>query len=168
MDHPFPLSHRVFLCLGSNLGGKFDNLKRASEELSRRELQIQKASPIYQTEPVDCLNQDWFLNQILQANTRLSPEILLECCLEVETDLGRERLFPKGPRSIDIDVLLYGDLIINTPKIQIPHPRMHLRRFVLEPLATIAPEMVHPTTQKTISTLLSECQDRSSVFRTQQ
>jgi len=163
MSDVFASPHQTFLSLGSNLGEKVENLRRAREELTRLGVHIQKASLLYQTEPVDYKDQDWFLNQVLQAGTPFGPEQLLDCCLQVEADLGRERRIPKGPRLMDIDVLLYDRIILNLPRVQIPHPRMHLRRFVLEPLVAIAPGVFHPTFQKTVSALLKECQDQSMV-----
>lgn len=156
--------HQAFLSLGSNLGDRVENLKHAREKLSFKGLQIEKASLLYHTEPVDYEDQDWFLNQVLQVGTLVKPQQLLQFCLEVESDLGRERRIFRGPRLIDIDVLLYDQLILNLPEFQIPHPRMHLRRFVLEPLSTVAPGLVHPGFQKTISTLLEECRDPAKVM----
>lgn len=157
--------HEAYLSLGSNLGDKAENLSRAREELAHRGIQILQASSLYQTEPVDYKDQDWFLNQVLQVSTFLEPEPLLDGCLQVETDLGRVRQVLRGPRLIDIDLLLYNHLSLNLPNLQIPHPRLHLRRFVLEPLAAIAPDVVHPILQKTVSALLEECLDMSKVVR---
>jgi 2-amino-4-hydroxy-6-hydroxymethyldihydropteridine diphosphokinase len=162
----FPtIHHRAYLSLGSNLGEKAENLRLARKELTRRGLYIQKASSLYKTEPVDYLAQDWFLNQGLQAGTNFAPDQLLDCCLQVETHLGRERRVVKGPRLIDIDILLYDETIIKSARLEIPHPRMHLRRFVLEPLAAIAPSAFHPLLKKTVSALLRDCQDSSVVLK---
>ena len=155
--------HQAFLSLGSNLGDKAENLKHACERLSLKGLQVEKASVLYHTEPVDYKDQDWFLNQVLQVGAHVGPQQLLHFCLEVDSDLGRERRIPRGPRLIDIDVLLYDQIILNLPELQIPHPRMHLRRFVLEPLLTLAPDVLHPGLRKTISTLLEECRDPANV-----
>ncbi len=163
-DEPTP-RHEAYLSLGSNLGDNAENLSRAREELAHRGIQILRASSLYQTEPVDYKDQDWFLNQVLQVSTLLEPEPLLDGCLELETDLGRVRQVPRGPRLIDIDLLLYDHLSLNLPNLQIPHPRLHLRRFVLEPLAAIAPDVVHPILQKSISVLLEECLDPSKVVK---
>jgi 2-amino-4-hydroxy-6-hydroxymethyldihydropteridine diphosphokinase len=157
--------HQAFLSLGSNLGEKAENLKRAREELSLKGVQLQKATWLYHTEPVDYEDQDWFLNQILQVGTPVEPRELLNFCLEVESDLGRERWIPQGPRLIDIDILLYDRIILNLPDLQIPHPRMHLRRFILEPLVTLAPDVLHPVLRKTISVLLRECRDPAKVIK---
>ncbi len=116
------------------MGDKAKNLEHARERLSLKGLQVEKASLLYHTEPVDYEDQDWFLNQVLQVGTLVGPQQLLNFCLEAESDLGRERRISRGPRLIDIDVLLYDQIILNLPELQIPHPRMHLRRFVLEPL----------------------------------
>ena len=155
--------HQAFLSLGSNLGDKAENLKRAREKLILKGLQVQKSSLLYHTEPVDYEDQDWFFNQILQVGTLVGPEQLLDFCSEVESELGRERQIPRGPRLIDIDVLLYDRIIVNSLKVQIPHPRMHLRRFVLEPLASISPDVLHPGFQKTVSALLKECRDPGQI-----
>ena len=163
-DERTPL-HQAYLSLGSNLGDKAENLRRAREKLAHRGIQIQRVSLLYQTEPVDYKDQDWFLNQVLQIVTFLEPEPLPDFCLQVESDLGRVRRVPRGPRLIDIDVLLYDRIILNLPRVQIPHSRLHLRRFVLEPLVAIAPDALHPTFQKTASILLRECQDPSMVVR---
>lgn len=157
--------HRAFLSLGSNLGDKAKNLEHARERLSLKGLQVEKASLLYHTEPVDYEDQDWFLNQVLQVGTLLGPQQLLNFCLEAESYLGRKRRISKGPRLIDIDVLLYDQIILNLPELQIPHPRMHLRRFVLEPLVTVAPDFLHPGFRKTITTLLEECRDPARVER---
>ena len=165
MSHSPAIHHWAFLSLGSNLGEKAENLWRARKELTRRGLCIQKTSSLYRTEPVDYLDQDWFLNQGLQASTDLVPDQLLDCCLQVETNLGRERRIAKGPRLIDIDILLYDETIFKSAGLEIPHPRMHLRRFVLEPLAAIAPSAFHPSLKKTVSALLRDCQDPSLVVK---
>jgi 2-amino-4-hydroxy-6-hydroxymethyldihydropteridine diphosphokinase len=165
MSEVLVLPHQAFLSLGSNLGDKAGNLERAREKLSLKGLQLLKTSSLYHTEPVDYEDQDWFLNQVLQVGTLAGPEELLNFCLEAESELGRERRIPRGPRLIDIDVLLYDQIILNLPEVQIPHPRMHLRRFVLEPLVTLAPDVLHPAFRKTVSTLLKECRDPAQVMK---
>ncbi len=113
-------------------------------------------SPLYSTEPVGYAHQEWFLNACVALDSDLSPEQLLSGIADIEAYLGRERTIPNGPRKIDIDLLLYDDLVVDAPEITLPHPRMHERRFVLEPLASIAPELLHPGLGKTIMALLAE------------
>ncbi len=127
----------VYIALGSNVGDREANLRRAVE-LLRAQLQITKISSIYETEPVDYLDQDWFLNAVLEADTVLRPAQLLQLLRKIETDMGSKKPFAKGPRLIDLDILLCGDETVTEPDLQIPHPRMLLRRFVLVPLAEIA------------------------------
>jgi 2-amino-4-hydroxy-6-hydroxymethyldihydropteridine diphosphokinase len=151
------------LGLGSNLGNRELNLDRAIRYLTQLDLQIVKTSSIYSTEPVDEKNQDWFLNQVISAETTLEPEPLLIECLRIEERLGRKRRAPKGPRTIDIDILLYNRWVLEKENLSIPHPRLHLRRFVLVPLAEIAPQVIHPILLTPISALLESCPDRSQV-----
>jgi 2-amino-4-hydroxy-6-hydroxymethyldihydropteridine diphosphokinase len=155
--------HVTFLSLGSNLNDKRLHLAAAIEQLRAR-MRIEDISPIYATEPVDFKDQDWFLNQVLKASTTLTPRQLLNCCLSIERSLGRERRVPKGPRTIDIDVLFFNDEIIKTDDLQIPHPRLHLRRFVLEPLVLLAPDWVHPGLNESVAALLGKCPDSSRVI----
>jgi 2-amino-4-hydroxy-6-hydroxymethyldihydropteridine diphosphokinase len=155
--------HSAYLGLGSNLGDKEMNLRRALQLLAQAEIQILKASPLYATEPVDFKDQDWFLNQVVAIQTPLSPRDLLAYCLQIEQNMGRQRTASKGPRNIDLDVLLYSDLIIQEKGLTIPHPMLHTRRFVLVPLATLAPEVVHPVLRQPISTLLDRCPDPAQV-----
>ncbi|PYV89934.1 MAG: 2-amino-4-hydroxy-6-hydroxymethyldihydropteridine diphosphokinase [Acidobacteria bacterium] len=157
------LTHKAFLGLGSNLGNREQNLHLALHSLAHTGIQIAKVSSMYATEPVDFKNQDWFLNQVISAETSLEPADLLAHCFKVEQDLGRERTIPKGPRSIDVDILLYNRLVIEDAGLTIPHPRLHLRRFVLVPLAEIAPEFLHPIFKQPITNLLEKCADRSQV-----
>lgn len=156
---------RVYLSLGSNMGDRGANIARALEKLSGRGVRVTRASSLYETEPVEFREQAWFLNSVVEAETELEPSELLAAALEVERALGRERRVPKGPRLIDIDILLYGDAVIDTPELQVPHPRMAARRFVLVPFAEIAPHAVHPVLKKTVAELLAETPDRSVVTR---
>jgi 2-amino-4-hydroxy-6-hydroxymethyldihydropteridine diphosphokinase len=141
---------KIFLSLGSNLGDREGNLRTAIEYLP-----VSRVSPIYETEPVDYTDQPWFLNQVAEIETELSPIELLAATSRIEYDLGRVRSVPRGPRTIDIDILLYGDRIVNTPDLRIPHPRMAERRFVLAPLADLAPDLKHPVTGRTIREMLA-------------
>src|SRR5437867_4459930 len=115
------LHHTAFLGLGSNLGDKRQNLKLAFESLESAEVYVEATSPIYATEPLDFKDQDWFLNQVIRVSTPLNPEALLACCAAVEETMGRQRKVPKGPRIIDIDILLFDDSVLNTEKLTLPH-----------------------------------------------
>jgi 2-amino-4-hydroxy-6-hydroxymethyldihydropteridine diphosphokinase len=154
---------KVYLSLGSNLGDRAANIARAAEELAKRGVRVTRSSSLYETEPVEFREQPWFLNSVVEAETELRPEELLAIALDVEGSLGRERRIPKGPRTIDLDILLYGDVVVHSVDLDVPHPRLAQRRFVLVPLAEIAPEAVHPVLKKTISALLAETLDRSEV-----
>ena len=154
---------KVYLSLGSNIDDRAVNISRALDALRQRGVRITRESSLYETEPVEFLDQEWFLNSVVEAETELLPLELMTAALAVERSLGRERRIPKGPRLIDIDILLYGDSVIHTPELDIPHPRMTARRFVLVPFAEIAPDALHPALHKTILELLKETPDRSTV-----
>jgi len=122
-----------------------------------------QVSSIYLTEPVDFKNQGWFLNQVALAQTELEPADLMTECLRVEQALGRVRTEPRGPRTLDVDILFYDDRVVEEMGLTIPHPRLHLRRFVLVPLAEIQPQLIHPVFHESISVLLERCTDPSQV-----
>jgi 2-amino-4-hydroxy-6-hydroxymethyldihydropteridine diphosphokinase len=118
---------------------------------------------MYETEPVDYLEQPWFVNMAVEAETELPPAAVLQALRKIEMDMGSKKTVAKGPRLIDMDILLYGDEVIDTPGLQVPHPRMHLRRFVLQPLAEIAPNVRHPISGLSPSQMMAQANDPSTV-----
>lgn len=154
----------VYLSLGSNLGNRIQNLKLGIKKIGAADkISILMISSVYETDPVGYKNQSQFLNLVLKVSTSLNPLPLLERLLAIEEKMGRKRSEKWGSRNIDIDILLYDDLIVNSDRLTIPHPRMHERRFVLVPLAQIAPKLLHPLLKKTVSKLLESCEDNSKV-----
>lgn len=152
----------VYLGLGSNLGDRAENLAQAVKRLAQKVV-IRGSSSIYETEPVGYEEQPEFLNAVLYGDTGLDPFELLSFIKGVESALGRVPSFSNGPRPIDIDILFYGDGVLRTPALTIPHPRLAERAFVLVPLAEIAPDLVHPLTGKKVSDLLAEAPGRDGV-----
>lgn len=151
----------VYLALGSNLGDRRRNLEEAADRLGSPGLRVLRLSSIYETEPRDVTDQPWFLNQVIQAETSLFPRQLHERAKKVERELGRRPSLPKGPRLIDIDILLFGEAVVSTPELEIPHPRIAERRFVLEPLAELAPELRHPIDRRTVREMLAQVKDQT-------
>jgi 2-amino-4-hydroxy-6-hydroxymethyldihydropteridine diphosphokinase len=148
----------AYLSLGSNIGERQENLEQALTLLEAAGIRIVHRSSIYETEPQDVANQPWFLNMVVECETRFFPVQLLTTVLNIEREMGRKRAagtLRRGPRLIDIDILLYGNAAMETPRLVVPHPRMLERRFVLEPLLEIAPGLRHPTTREPLSKYLS-------------
>jgi 2-amino-4-hydroxy-6-hydroxymethyldihydropteridine diphosphokinase len=144
----------VYLGLGSNVGDRERNLATALAQLAAPDLRVLRVSSTYETEPVDYTDQRWFLNLVAEAETDLFPMQLLARIVKIERAMGRVRTVSKGPRTLDIDILLYSRAVIRSAKLEIPHPRMGERRFVLAPLAELAPSLRHPLTRKTIREML--------------
>src|SRR6202166_4964635 len=153
----------VFLSLGSNVGDREKNLRAAIAALPELGVGIKKVSSIYETEPVDLLEQPWFLNCVVEGETTVPPLALLKELRELERRMGSKKLVARGPRLIDLDILVYGQQTIDSPELQVPHPRLHLRRFVLAPLAEIAPDLKHPSWSGTAAQLLATTDDKSAV-----
>ncbi|MCX6625009.1 MAG: 2-amino-4-hydroxy-6-hydroxymethyldihydropteridine diphosphokinase [Acidobacteria bacterium] len=145
----------VFLSLGSNIGDREANLSRALAMLAGPDLLVVRVSSVYETEPMELRQQPQFLNIAVEVETSVFPMQLLRRIARIERELGRKRTVAKGPRTIDIDILTYGRFQIGTSQLTVPHPRMTERRFVLEPLAELAPELVHPVTRQTVREMLA-------------
>jgi 2-amino-4-hydroxy-6-hydroxymethyldihydropteridine diphosphokinase len=144
----------AYLSLGSNIGDREANLRTALDELHP-----ERVSPIYETEPVDYRDQAWFLNLVAEVRTDLFPRQFLAMTQRIERELGRVRTIAKGPRTIDIDILLFGSTVVHAKDLEIPHPRMAERRFVLQPLADLAPEVRHPVTHRSVREMLDALAD---------
>jgi 2-amino-4-hydroxy-6-hydroxymethyldihydropteridine diphosphokinase len=144
----------TYLSLGSNLGDRESNLQSALDQLAAPDLHIRRVSSIYETEPLEYTGQHWFLNLVAEAETDLFPMQLLWRVNKIERALGRIRAIPKGPRTLDIDIVLYANAVVHSQALEIPHPRMAERRFVLAPLAELAPNLRHPVNCRTIRELL--------------
>ena len=156
---------RVFLGLGSNLGDRQAAIERALRLLEARGFAASLRSSTWSTEPVGGPPQGFFLNAAAGGDSALSPEALLLACLETERELGRVRGVRNGPRTIDLDILFFGELRVERPGLVLPHPRLHERRFVLAPLAEIAPQLVHPVLGLSVAELLARCPDTAQVER---
>jgi 2-amino-4-hydroxy-6-hydroxymethyldihydropteridine diphosphokinase len=154
---------RIFLSLGSNLGDRAANIDRAIHALPAAGVHVLRRSLMYETEPVDLLEQPWFLNCVVEGETSLTPQQLLKALQVVAGQIGPPKTIARGPRVIDLDILLYGERVIATPDLEIPHPRMAERLFVLVPLVELAPDFLHPTLQVSIRELLAVTADHSEI-----
>ena len=158
--------HVAYIGFGSNIGDRLGHIQNAIDTLSKTEgITLKKISSIYKTDPVGYEAQAQFLNGVAAIQTDLPPLSLLRTLKDIEAVVGRQHRIRWGPREIDLDILIYGDLCLQTEKLVIPHPEMHLRRFVLAPLAEIAPDLVHPVFQETVQTLLERLEDDKSVLK---
>ncbi len=157
-------SARVYLSLGSNVGDRAAQLRNAIARLGAAGRVVAQSS-LYETEPVEFTEQPWFLNCAVALETDTTPQQLMAAILGIEEEMGRKRVQKKGPRTIDIDILIFGNMIVKSKRLTIPHPAMQHRRFVLEPLAEIAPEAVHPVFNKTIRELRDALPEGQSVRR---
>lgn len=157
-----PANHNVYLGLGSNLGDRVAMLGEACRRLALL-MHTKDSSPIYETEPIGCLDQPWFLNQVIYGVTGYKAETLLELVKTTEQEMGRILTWPNGPRVIDIDILFYDTDSIQTEKLVIPHPRLSERLFVLQPLLDIAPELYHPTIECSLRDIFIRCQSRAII-----
>lgn len=158
------MGNTAYLSLGSNIGDREANLREAIAKLNDLG-KVKDVSSLYETEPVEFTDQPWFLNCAVELSTELAPVPLLNAMLAIERGMGRQRVRPKGPRLIDLDILLFGDTVMNDQSLTIPHPAMHERRFVLEPLADIAPDATHPILKESILELLQALPTGSPIVR---
>ena len=153
----------AYIGLGSNLGDRIQALREGAEALEKAGVRVLSRSSLYRTDPVEVVDQGEFINQVLGCSTALPPEEVLAIGLGIERSLGRTRTRDKGPRTLDIDLLLHADTVLKTAGLEVPHPRMHLRAFVLVPLVEIAPDVRHPVLGLTAREMLLRCPDRSRV-----
>jgi len=158
------MAETAYLSLGSNLGDRAANLHAAVRQLEAAG-RLLAVSALYETQPVDVPNQPWFLNCVAAIETDMTPKELLQLALQVEAMMGRLRMSEKGARKIDIDIVLFGNLVVDEPGLKIPHPEMHRRRFVLEPLVEIGPAALHPELKKAASDLLAALPPGQTVRR---
>ena len=158
--------HVAYIGFGSNIGDRLAYIQSAIHALSKTEgITLQRISSVYKTDPIGYETQAQFLNGAAAIQTHLPPLSLLHILKDIETTIGRQHRIRWGPREIDLDILIYGDMCLQTEKLVIPHPEMHRRRFVLAPLAEIAPDLVHPIFQETVQTLLERLADEKSALK---
>ena len=156
----------AYIGIGSNLGSAITNCRQASALLTEHpKIKVISRSSFYETEPVGPKDQNWFVNAVVEVKTDLEPLLLLDALLAIEVEMGRIRKEKWGPRIIDLDILLYGNLTLKNSRLEIPHPEMIQRRFVLAPLAELTPNSIHPTAKKSIQQLLSELPEDKKVVR---
>jgi len=155
----------IYLGLGSNVGDREAQMRQVLQSLQQRDITPLRTASLYSTEPRDFEEQPWFLNTVVEVQTTLDPSALLHQCLAIEEEAGRVRAIPKGPRVIDIDILLYNDLELAVSGLKVPHPRFRERRFVLVPLVELAPGQVDPVSGLTMLQLLDACPDAGVVQR---
>lgn len=152
--------HTAYISVGSNLGDKLENCQRGVTSLTHRGCEVTAQSGIYRTEPVDYLDQDWFVNYVVQIETRLAPLRLLDVIHAIQREFGRgPDKVRYGPRILDLDIILYDTITLKTSHLTIPHPRMHKRRFVLQPLCDINPALIHPVLKMDMQSLLNSLKD---------
>ena len=160
------MPHTAFIAIGSNMESPAENCRRAMERLDALPaLSVSARSSLYRSEPFGKTDQDWFVNAVVRIDTSLSPEELLKACLSIEQEMGRSRSEKWGPRIIDLDILFYDDLIIKREGLEIPHPGIPERSFVLVPMNEIAPDCIHPQLKKPVKTLLEEIENPQQVQR---
>ena len=160
-------SHIAYISIGSNIGNRLENCKNSLTSLAESKISIIRGrSPFYMTEPVDYINQDWFVNLVVKIETRLDPFRLLDKLKLIQSNAGRNHHAERfGPRIIDLDIIMYDDFVINSPELIIPHPRMHKRRFVLKPICDIDPHIVHPVLKRNMQYLLNRLDDDGQVVK---
>ncbi|MCL5669957.1 MAG: 2-amino-4-hydroxy-6-hydroxymethyldihydropteridine diphosphokinase [Acidobacteria bacterium] len=156
---------QVYLSFGSNLGSPLENIKKALGALPTVGIEVRRVSSFYRTEPVDFRRQPWFVNCVAEVATDLMPLQLLKALQRIEWALGRRKVIDKGPRMIDIDILLYENVVVQSRPLSIPHERLSHRKFVLVPLRELAANLRHPVTQRTVLEMLNETPDQSQVIR---
>jgi len=157
---------RAFIGLGSNLGDRVGNIRKAIERLgSSKDVEVLQRASLYETEPVGVEDQPWFINTVVEIETKLAPYELFKLCRKIETQGGRRHKGRWGPREIDLDLLLFGDVIMDRDELKIPHPQLHQRRFVLVPLCEIEGSLRHPILKKTVKELLTQLKDAKAVKR---
>ena len=165
LSHQLRAMKQVYLSLGSNLGDRVGNIRRALDVLREAGLKVWRVSSFYKTEPVDLRAQPWFVNCVAEIETDLMPLRLLKTLQSIERELGRRHGIAKGPRPIDIDILLYGNVVIRSAVLTVPHERLAERRFVLVPLRELAAQTRHPVTQRTVLEMLDETPDTGHVIK---